>query len=275
MAVVNYDRAVSYYDATRGYPDGVPDQIRDAILAHVDADMSTQFLELAIGTGLIGVPFLEAGYRYIGADISAQMMAQIAPKLTRQVSPDLLQTNIMQTLPFASQCMDVVLAVRVFHLLDNWQATVDHIQRILKPSGYLLIATSDRSGETSLDDPATVIHSQWDVILDKLGIGKGEIRPGLWLKDEIVIDYLKQSGAQVEQVDLLEYKSLPLSIRMMAERHQKKMYSRDWELPDDIHAQGVKDLDDWLATECDNADEEVQIPMVFRAIVARWRGDLL
>jgi len=269
MAVVNYDRAVSYYDATRGYPDGVPDQIRDAILAHVGADMSTQFLELAIGTGLIGVPFIEAGYRYIGADISAQMMAQIAPKLTRQVSPDLLQVNIMQTLPFVSQCIDVVLAVRVFHMLDNWQSALDAIQRILKPDGYVVIA-HETLLDTSTLNPFAVTNQKWQSILDQLGQPKARSRPRLWQKAPAIQSYLHDLGAQSQIVDLCQFESSPWSIQMAVDNHKQRIYRADWQLSDHLHTQAVAQLDEWVTSDCDNVDEEVRIPMVFRAIVARW-----
>jgi hypothetical protein len=56
----------------------------------------------------------------------------------------------------------------------------------------------------------------------------------------------------------------------MAEWHEKRLFSRDWELPDDIHAQGVKILKHWLDNECENPDLEISKPFIFRAMLARW-----
>ena len=81
MPLMNYDHAVTYYDTTRAYPDGVPEQIRDSIIQHLEPNMSMRFLELAIGTGIIGIPFIEQGYNYTGVDISAQMMFENIDKV--------------------------------------------------------------------------------------------------------------------------------------------------------------------------------------------------
>lgn len=62
MTTLSYDQAVPYYDLTRGYPDGISEQIRDAIIKLTGATKSSRLVELAIGTGLLGVPFIQAGY---------------------------------------------------------------------------------------------------------------------------------------------------------------------------------------------------------------------
>ena len=48
MPGISFDRAVAYYDATRGYPPGVAEQIRDAIIRETNADHTTRFLEFKV-----------------------------------------------------------------------------------------------------------------------------------------------------------------------------------------------------------------------------------
>jgi len=81
---VSFDRAVQYYDNTRAYPPGVAEKIRDAIVAYTHANLNTRLLELGVGTGLVALPFVAAGYHYVGVDISTKMMAQMqqAPSST-------------------------------------------------------------------------------------------------------------------------------------------------------------------------------------------------
>src|SRR3954470_6759725 len=81
MSPVSFDRAAEYYDTTRGYAEGSAERIRDAIVAYAAADHNTRFLELGVGTGRIALPFIRAGYDYIGVDISPAMMARLAGKL--------------------------------------------------------------------------------------------------------------------------------------------------------------------------------------------------
>jgi SAM-dependent methyltransferase len=269
MPPVSYDHAVSYYDNTRGYPSGVSDKIHDAIINYTQANMETQFLELAIGTGLIGVPFIESGYKYIGVDISPLMMQEIHKKLDNHGSLKLVQTDITNTLPFPDESFDIINAVRVFHLLDNWQNAIHEAQRVLRQDGYLLIGHDTFTSADSPIDPISIAHAKWDDILHDLGILKGTIRPGLWRPNDTIINFLKEDGAQVEVVDLLRFDSVAISIRMMANRHEERMYSRDWELPDDIHTQGVRRLNHWLDNDCEYPDEKVSKLCIFLAIVAR------
>lgn len=67
MTSVNYDRAISYYDATRGFRAGVSERFRKAALELTGATERTRFLELAIGTGVIGLPFAAASFEVVKA----------------------------------------------------------------------------------------------------------------------------------------------------------------------------------------------------------------
>ncbi len=269
MPLMNYDHAVTYYDTTRAYPQGVPEQIRDSIIQHLEPNVSMRFLELAIGTGIIGIPFIEQGYNYTGVDISAQMMTQLSTKLSTSThTPQLAQTNIMQPLPFAQASFDIVLAVRIFHLLDDWQSALDALRSVLKPNGYIVIAHETFLEDIGGFDPIRISHGKWHDILADLGIPKGSSRPRLWQKAPAIIDYLEQFGFQTELVDLCHFMSDPVSIRMQGDRHRDRIFSTDWQIPDDIHAEAVKRFYQWLETDCPNPDESVSKKLSFRAIIA-------
>jgi len=66
MPGISFDRAAEYYDNTRGFPEGVDEQIRAAIVNYTGASFNTRFLELGVGTGRIALPFIQAGYDYSG-----------------------------------------------------------------------------------------------------------------------------------------------------------------------------------------------------------------
>jgi SAM-dependent methyltransferase len=269
MPLMSYDHAVTYYDTTRGYPQGVSEQIRDAIIDHVNITPSTQFLELAIGTGIIGIPFMEQGYAYTGVDISAQMMAQISRKLApTQHLPQLVQSNVMNTLPFAPQTFDVILAVRILHLLDDWQSALNAVLPILKPKGKLVIAHETFLEDRGGFDPIVMGHRIWHEILADLGIPKGSSRQRLWQKAPAIMDYLTDAGLQTEIVDLCYFMSDPVSLRMQANRHRDRIFSTDWQLPDAIHSEAVKRYDHYLEHDCPNPDEAVSKRLSFRAIIA-------
>lgn len=269
MTTVNYDRAAAYYDETRAFRSGVAERYRQAILPFLAGLDNPRILELAIGTGLIGVPFFAAGDHYVGVDISRGMMRQIAPKLDNGRAPDLAQVDIARRLPFADDSFDLVQAVRVFHLLDDWRRCIQEVSRVLKPGGSLLIVrNAPLDGEAQ--PPWAVVHGKWDEILIDLGVGQDGIRHGIFHSDDTMMAHLNSSGARTRIVDLLPYTEKPVSPRMMVERRQRKMFSSDWHLPAGLHARAVQQLYRWLETECAQPDELRAQTMVFRAIVARW-----
>jgi ubiquinone/menaquinone biosynthesis C-methylase UbiE len=53
MPGVKFDRAVAFYDASRALPDGVAEQVRDAILDRVGTRPGTRFLEIGVGTDVL------------------------------------------------------------------------------------------------------------------------------------------------------------------------------------------------------------------------------
>jgi len=285
MTIISFDRAVGYYDETRGFLPGVAEQVRDAIVAFTGATAATRFMELGIGTGRIAFPFLEAGYEYDGTDISAAMMAKLEDKLAdlavRQNKPRsaircvLTQANLADPLPFENASYDVLIAIHVFHLIQNWQHALRESKRILKPNGWLLISTDSRPAkpaedEKRPDDTEFTVTMRWHKILGELGVDRQTLRPFSRASDGELSAYLQTLGARTEIVELLTYNQPPLSPRQIAERLKARMYSSDWYLPDDIHEQASKRLDEWLNSECPNPDEVTQTQDTFNVLAASW-----
>ena len=271
MTTVNYDRAVSYYDATRGFRAGVSERYRDAVLELVGADAETRFLELAIGTGVIGLPFIAAGDRYTGVDISRGMLSRIAPKLDGRAEPRLAQADITSALPFAAASFDVAQAIRVFHMLVDWRACIAEARRVLKPGGHFLIVEHHAPAVDSADPPPwALVQAQWDRLLRELGVDSAGLRDELYPSEATLLRYLRALSADTRLIDLLTYVEFPVSCRTMVERRAGRMFRGDWSLPDSIHRQATRRLYDWLENDCGDADATAERRMVFRAITGRF-----
>ncbi len=270
MTTVNYDRAVSYYDESRGLRAGVSQRFREAVLALTGASERTRFLELAIGTGVIGAAFIAAGDRYIGVDISRGMMRRIAPKLKRRAEPRLAQADITIALPFADASFDIVQAIRVFHMLADWRACIDEARRVLRPGGHLLIVERHAPPDDAEPPPWALVQTQWDAILQGLGVDSAGARNALYPSEATLLGYLRAISADTRALDLLTYVELPVSCRTMVERRAGRMFRNDWALPEPIHRQATRLLYDWLERECQDADAPAERRMVFRAIAARF-----
>ena len=66
-----FDITAPVYDRHRALPAGVPEKIRLAVL-ELAAGPRPSVLDLGAGTGRIGRPFVFAGDRYVGADLSIE-----------------------------------------------------------------------------------------------------------------------------------------------------------------------------------------------------------
>ncbi len=280
MLPISFDRAAEYYDATRGYLPGVAEQIRDAVLRYTHAGPDARFLELGVGTGRIALPFITAGYSYIGADIARAMMARLQEKVAEAGSVVanrylLLEADIAQSLPFGAGAFDVILAVHVLHLVERWQAILLEAARTLrKPGGRLLLASDDYPGgvppKDPAQDPALAVHAKWDEILRSLGVDRPEFRSSRRVDETTLDTFLRESGATIERTDLVEYPMRPISVRELVTHHKERLYSSDWTIPDEAHAEASRRLDRWVKEEHPAPDREISRRAAFHVLAARW-----
>ena len=143
---VSFDRAAPTYEATRGFPPGIADQVADAAVRVLGAEARTA--EIGVGTGRIARPLAARGVRVIGVDLSRAMMAQLLHLLPPGAPRPSLTQGEAAHLPLASGRLDAVLAVHVFHLIPDWQGALAEVRRVLRPGGRLLAGYDWRPPET-------------------------------------------------------------------------------------------------------------------------------
>lgn len=266
---VNYDQAVSFYDATRGYRDGVVERYREALLDVTGADASARILEVGIGSGLIARAFYPLARHYVGIDFSLGMMRLIQGKQAGDWRPLLAQADA-RFLPFVAGRFDIVHAVRVFHHLPHWRACIDEARRLLRSGGALVIVEMIPPADADRP-PWAVVQDKWDEILRGLGVSEDDgADQGIWLTDDAMGKYIRAAGGQADVVDLVRYLEKPVSPRIMVERRAAGMFSSDWRLPQAIHQEASRALRDWLERACEAPDDLVEREMLFRALIARW-----
>jgi SAM-dependent methyltransferase len=272
MQSVRFDRAVGYYDATRGFAPGTAERIQRAIAAQTGATPTSRFLELGVGTGRVALPFLAAGYRYVGVDLSRPMLRELCAKLPSDAPLPALVEGDVTRLPLADGWADVVLGVHVLHLVGDWRATLVEARRVLRrPGGQLLLAEEMGGDEQEGDAPPPAqARRRWRVILEALGYPEELGRPGIRADDPAVRAELEALGALVEELDLTEYERRPISARMVAQRFRDRIYSADWARPDAIHNAALERLEQWLATDCPEPDQPYALRGRLRVMLARW-----
>ena len=203
MPGVNFDRAAAFYDATRALPDGVAEQVRDAVLDRVGARPGTRFLEVGVGTGRIALPFVRAGHAYCGVDLSAAMLGALREKLIADPAKPGLACADAMALPFRPMVFDVVLLIHVIHLVDDHLETLAEVRRVLRPNGRVIISANEYAEQERRDAEggrtptgARLVTRRWNAILTELGIDRGRRPQGQWITDEALTADLERLGAR-------------------------------------------------------------------------------
>jgi len=273
---VNFDRAAAFYDATRALPDGVAEQVRDALLDRVGARPGTRFLEVGIGTGRIALPFVRAGHRYYGVDLSAAMLAALREKLIADpAQPGLAGADAM-ALPFRPEVFDVVLLIHLIHLVDDHLQALAEVRRVLRPNGRVIISANEygeqerRDAESGrMPTGARLVTRRWNAILADLGMDR---RRGQWIADAVLTAELERLGASVERRVLVRYQGRARTAREVAAAHRDRIFSSDWSIPDALHAEASRRLARWIEAEHHAPDEHFSDENAFVVLIGSFSG---
>lgn len=136
MGSVNFDRAADFYDDTRGFPDGVAEQVGQFIADTASLSHDDILLEIGIGTGRVALPLARYVKLIAGVDISHSMMSVLLQKrVSEPVFPVLADGH---DLPYASNSFYAVTIVHVLHLVPDPVRILGDVGRVLKSGGRLL-----------------------------------------------------------------------------------------------------------------------------------------
>ncbi|WP_341528383.1 class I SAM-dependent methyltransferase [Nostoc sp. UHCC 0302] len=264
---ISFDRVSDIYDATRGLPPGISEQVTDFIIKLVSPTPDTKFYETGIGTGRIAVPIAKRGYSYTGVDVSEKMLAELHRKL-EGVSHRLTAIKADATsLPFDDNSFDVALTVHVFHLISAWKQALAEIRRVLKPGGILLY-THGQANSTSADSDFNLQRLEfiehWRAILD----GYGHPLPRYGASEEEVLTELQAQGATFE-IQIAAQWQVEDTVGKLLENQENKIQSAAWAIPDDIFTRAVKDLREWSLQRYGSLDYILPQERQFKIVVVR------
>lgn len=139
---ISFDRAASYYDATRGFPPDVVPQVARLFERVGRLTAHSRVLEPGVGTGRIALPIIrQTGAHYTGVDIALQMLRTLDSQ--RDGAPLTLIRGDATVLPLPPHTFDAAVITHVFHLIPNWQDALNEIRRVLKPGGVLLYSWTE------------------------------------------------------------------------------------------------------------------------------------
>jgi ubiquinone/menaquinone biosynthesis C-methylase UbiE len=258
----SFDRVASIYDASRGLPEFVSEQVTEYILRLVSATPNTTFLEPGVGTGRIALPIVQRGYSYTGIDISEKMMDELRRKFQQMPNNlTLLQADATR-LPFENDSFDVVVCVHLLHLIPAWRQALAEIRRVLKPEGVFLYCP----GSASCSGYKT-FEQQWKAILAQHGFRLARYGAAA----QQVVEVLTEEGAILETVTAAEWQNNQ-TIGEWLYAYQERFFSSSWQIPDEIFSKAIQDLKGWVLRNYKSEETVLSSTGKFELIVARqWK----
>ncbi|MGZ4957995.1 MAG: class I SAM-dependent methyltransferase [Methylomonas sp.] len=131
-----YDRLAPWFDSLEGFLEGLLfRRLRKKLWSQADG---AHILEVGVGTGK-NFPFYPPGARVTAVDFSPKMLEQAQRKRDRkQIAVDLALMDV-QSLCYADNCFDTVVASFVFCSVPQPRKGLKEMHRVLKPGGQLLL----------------------------------------------------------------------------------------------------------------------------------------
>lgn len=247
---VAFDRAVEYYDETRGFPPGEVEPVTKALrrAGHFNAD--SRVLEIGVGTGRIALPVSKHVKSYYGVDISRPMMNRLQAK--QQGEPIYIAEGDATQLPYGDHIFDGAVVVHVFHLIPGWKAALDELGRVLKPGAPMVHCWTHESNE---------FHQIWEVWNKMVNIE--ERRVGVhWANNP---NFIEDSGwKRVGEPQTHTY-TVTKTAAGFLERFKQRCWSAMWNVTDEELERGLKVLEPMLDAEYPDRNAPIEGQSTFMA----------
>jgi ubiquinone/menaquinone biosynthesis C-methylase UbiE len=106
-------------------------------------------LEIGAGVGRVGAELAPLCKRWIGADVSENMLSYLHERLREHANVEAVSLNGWDLSPIDSESVDVVYATVVFMHLDDWDryGYIREGLRVLKPGGRMYVDNTNLLSE--------------------------------------------------------------------------------------------------------------------------------
>ena len=258
----NFDPVAGEFERYRAFPDGVAEEIWEAIGSQMSSP-NRIVLDLGAGTGRLGRAFLSAGGGYVGVDRSLEMLERfrLSSKQEPLSFPSLAQVEGSR-LPFHDHAFGIVFFAHVLSAARNWQHLLIEACRVLDAAGALILGQriSPASGiDVQMREQLRNILAKMDVEMPTPGRVKNDARA--WL-DGIAKTHEHISGARWEAIN---------SPREFLNRHATG--ARFSALDADVKKSSLLALIDWAIGKFGSLDAAIIEENKFELDLFRFRND--
>lgn len=247
MSIV-FDRAASFYDQTRGLPEEIEHWLAQTARAQAGLHAGSTVLEIGVGTGRIALPVARMQvYRYVGVDLSRDMMNVLRAKAG--ILPIMLAQADVAQLPFADHTFDAIVAVHVFHLVNDWEQALAEVERLLHDDGVLLHGFTQYAADAPIQELRSIMLRYAAMLQDQL-------RAGFLERADIEAHLEQRFGArQVYTSPAWSTIQTPLEV---IDQFEARIWSATWSLSDRVLSQTVEEGSRWARDRWGDLD----IPLV-------------
>jgi len=119
--------------------------VRDTML-HVigERDRVLEVADIGCGAGMQSMVWAESGHSVHALDVN-EPLVQLGRDRAAQAGRNIdFRVGSATNLPWASESMDVCIALELIEHVSEWDACVDEFARVVKPGGALLLTTTNR-----------------------------------------------------------------------------------------------------------------------------------
>lgn len=249
MESLRFDRAVEFYDKTRG----LPAEAMDKTLAMLVPRLSgRRCLEIGVGTGRFALPLAQAGIEMVGIDLSPAMLQRLLEQ--RENSQPQVALADATRLPFPDGSFEAGLACHVFHLIPPWRDALAELFRAVAPGGIVL----HNFGHFGDDDWKELMHR----FLDLAGLP----RQHRGANDAEEVDTVaRELGAEVELLELIKT-TRPSTIARSIDALERGTFSITWGADDATRKRAADAVREWAAERFGDLTVEREVP-----VEDRWR----
>jgi ubiquinone/menaquinone biosynthesis C-methylase UbiE len=228
---MRFDRAVEYYDRTRGLSEGASQEMTRLLSNELQDRGRT--LEIGVGTGLVALPLAAAGIPLVGLDLSAPMLAKLVEKAGGH-APFPLVVGDATTLPFSEDRFGGAVVRHVLHLVPAWRQVVAELVRVVAGSGLVLVS----SGQ---------VPEPWRELTDRFmdRVGRPSFADALdsWEAGAIVQAF-RAHGAEARELPRIT-QHVAQTLGEFLDQMAAGMHSWTWEVEEERRREVVGELRTW------------------------------
>jgi len=248
-----FDRAVEYYDRTRGLSDDASREMVALLASELRG--RGPCLEIGVGTGLVALPLAEAGLRMVGVDISAPMLGRLVEKAGGRAPFPLVRADAT-TLPFADDSFGGAIVRHVLHLVPGWRMVISELVRVVSSGGVVLVSRGD-------------IPVAWREATDRFKALAGEpsFARGLEAWDPDTVDQaFEEHGARPRSLPPIPER-VPQSLGTFLDQMADGLHSWTWEVDEPTRREVAEEVRAWALERFGTLD-----PPDAREVAIEWRA---